>query len=208
MFSGIVESVGEIGRVQSSSDGLRICIVSDLVRTDSVKPGDSIAVSGVCLTVVLSEEGRFCADVSNETIRCTNFGNYAVGTFVNLETSLTSSKLLSGHLVYGHVDGVAKCSQIKQDGNSSRIEFEIEPELGKFLAEKGSVAVDGVSMTINKVIDSDSVTVFSVNVIPHTSQFTTLGKLKISDNVHIEVDMLARYVARIIETQSRRNEHN
>lgn len=203
MFSGIVESVGEIGGVQSSSDGLRIWVVSDLVRSDSVKPGDSIAVSGVCLTVVLSEEGRFCADVSNETVCCTNFGNYAVGTPVNLETSLTSNKLLSGHLVYGHVDGVAKCSQIKQDGNSSRIEFEIKPELGKFLAEKGSIAVDGVSMTINKVMDSDLVTVFSVNVIPHTGQFTTLGSLKIRDNVNIEVDMLARYVARIIEIQRR-----
>lgn len=208
MFSGIVESVGEIGRVQSSADGLRIWVVSDLVRTDSVKSGDSIAVSGVCLTVVLSEEGGFCADVSNETVSCTNIGNYAVGMPVNLETSLTSSKLLSGHLVFGHVDGVAKCIQIRQDGSSNRIEFEIEPELGKFLAEKGSVAVDGVSMTVNKVIDSDSATVFSVNVIPHTSQFTTLGRLKLRDNVHIEVDMLARYVARIMETQSRINEQN
>lgn len=202
MFSGIVESVGEIGRVESSADGLRIWVVSDLVRTDAVKSGDSIAVSGICLTVVLSEDGEFCADVSNETVSRSNIGNYAVGTPVNLETSLTSSKLLSGHLVFGHVDGVAKCTDIRQDGNSNRIEFEIEPELGKFLAEKGSVAIDGVSMTINKVIDSDSMTEFSVNVIPHTGQFTTLGRLNLRDNVHIEVDMLARYVARIMETQS------
>ena len=203
MFSGIVESVGEIGRVQSSADGLRMWVVSDLVRTDAVKSGDSIAVSGVCLTVVWSEDGEFCADVSNETVNRSNIGNYAVGTPVNLETSLTSNKLLSGHLVFGHVDGVAKCTDIRQDGSSNCIEFEIEPELGKFLAEKGSVAIDGVSMTINKVIDSDSMTVFSVNVIPYTGQFTTLGRLKLRDNVHIKVDMLARYVARIMETQSR-----
>ncbi len=200
MFTGIVESVGSIVRVDRSDAGIELSIILGSVEPASLKLGDSISISGVCLTVTGIQEQSVDVQVSNETIARTNFGQYSVGTQVNIERPLTLNSPLGGHLVSGHIDGTAKCVRITPDGDSRRIVFEVSGEaLGKFMVQKGSVTIDGVSMTINTVVDRESLTQFDVNVIPHTLSVTTLGSLKVNDSVHIEIDNVARYVHRLIE---------
>ena len=200
MFTGIVESVGSIVRVDRSDAGMELSLVLGSVEPASLKLGDSVSISGVCLTVTGIEEQTVDVQASNETIARTNFGQYSVGTQVNIERPLTLNSPLGGHLVSGHIDGTAKCVRITPDGDSRRIEFEVSGEaLGKFMVQKGSVTIDGVSMTVNSVVDRESLTQFDVNVIPHTLSVTTLGSLKVSDSVHIEIDNVARYVNRLME---------
>ncbi len=200
MFTGIVESVGGIVRVDRSDAGMELSLVLGSVEPASLKLGDSISISGVCLTVTGIQEQSVDVQVSNETIARTNFGQYSVGTQVNIERPLTLNSPLGGHLVAGHIDGTAKCIRITPDGDSRRIVFEVSGEvLGKFMVQKGSVTIDGVSMTVNSVVDRESLTQFDVNVIPHTLSVTTLGSLKVNDLVHIEIDNVARYVNRLME---------
>ena len=201
MFTGIVEGTGVIERIARSDDGIAVRISTGRVDTAQIKVGDSISVSGVCLTVTdIPDDQAFAADVSNETISLTNFGEYARGTTVNLERSLTLQTPLGGHLVTGHVDGTAVCESLSAEGASRKMLFALDRHsLGKYMAAKGSVAIDGVSMTVNSVIDRGDFTEFAVNVIPHTLSATTLGNLRAKDRVHIEVDPLARYVSRAIE---------
>lgn len=200
MFTGIVESVGSIVRVNRSDAGMEFSLVLGSVESASLKLGDSISISGVCLTVTGIQEQSVDVQVSNETIARTNFGQYSVGTQVNIERPLTLNSPLGGHLVSGHIDGTAKCVSITPDGDSHRIVFEVSGEaLGKFLVQKGSVTIDGISMTVNSVVDQESLTQFDVNVIPHTLSVTTLGSLRVNESVHIEVDNVARYVNRLME---------
>ena len=200
MFTGIVESVGSIVRVDRSDAGMELSLVLGSVEPTSLKLGDSVSISGVCLTVTGIQEQSVDVQVSNETIARTNFGQYSAGTQVNIERPLTLNSPLGGHLVSGHIDGTAKCVRITPDGDSRRIEFEVSGEaLGKFMVQKGSVTIDGVSMTVNSVVDRESLTRFDVNVIPHTLSVTTLGSLNVSDSVHIEIDNVARYVNRLME---------
>ncbi len=200
MFTGIVEAVGRIARVDRSEAGIELRISLGSVDPASLNAGDSISVSGVCLTVTQKQEHSIDVHVSNETIARTNFGQLAAGQKVNLERPLTLAAPLGGHLVSGHVDGIGKCVSIEPDGASRRIVFEVPGQrLGRFMVEKGSVAIDGVSMTVNSVADCDDATHFDVNVIPHTLSATTLGELESGQEVHIEIDVIARYVSRLIE---------
>ncbi len=203
MFTGIVESIGRIERIDRTEAGIDIAISTGSVHHHGFQLGDSVSVSGVCLTVTGINKKWIDVHVSNETIARTVFGDYELGSMVNIERPVTLEKPLGGHLVSGHVDGIAHCSSIAAAGASRKIEFELSRhELGKFVAEKGSVAIDGVSMTVNSVSDRGKLTAFEVNVIPHTLSATTLGNLQPGDSVHIEVDMVARYVHRLFDCKN------
>jgi len=156
--------------------------------------GDSITVNGACLTVVSKTPGRFAMDVSAETLRCTGLGDLKPGSRVNLERCLTLGKLLGGHLVSGHVDGTGRIVSIKPEGDSKLFTFEVAPEQARYIVEKGSVAIDGTSLTVFSLKDNS----FSVEVIPHTLRCTTLGFKQAGDSVNIENDMLVKYVEKIV----------
>ena len=167
------------------------CCRLDLSR---VQPGDSICVQGCCLTVTERMGQAFAADVSRETLSLTTLGDLVAGSPVNLELALRAGDPLGGHLVSGHVDGVARVVAASEEARSVRLKIEVPAELARYIARKGSVAVDGVSLTINEVGD----TVFGVNIIPHTQAVTTLGKLAVGSRVNLEVDQLARYLERML----------
>jgi len=157
--------------------------------------GGSVACSGVCLTAVEIGDRTFSADVSNETLSVTTLNSWKVGTTINIERSLRGMDELGGHLVSGHVDGIAEISSIELDGGSTRFELKIPDNLSKFIAEKGSICVDGVSLTVNKVNDQ----IFSINIIPHTLNNTIFEFYELNDFVNIEIDLIARYVANALE---------
>ena len=192
MFTGIITHLGRVAAIERDGD-TRFTIATDLDMA-SVPLGASIANSGVCLTVVAREPGWFAVQASHETLACTTLGGWQVGTPVNLERSLRLGDELGGHLVFGHVDGVARVTAITPVGDSRRFEFEAPAELARLIAVKGSVALDGVSLTVNEVSGAR----FSINIIPHTQQCTTFGTMTPNQPVNLEVDMLARYVARLI----------
>lgn len=199
MFSGIISHVGQITHTQQSGD-LTIRIESGL-DASRMKLGDSIACNGCCLTVTdFGNEGKksfFTADLSAETLRCTAEGMWANGKKVNLETSLRMGDSLDGHMVSGHVDGVAKLMKLEKEGDSHALEFVAPEALARFLAPKGSVTLNGVSLTLNRVEGA----AFSVNIIPHTWALTNLGQLREGDCVNLEIDLIARYVARLLAPQ-------
>jgi riboflavin synthase len=197
MFTGIVRTVGRITHTKPFGDGLRIVIEADPTGFEDVKTSDSIAVAGCCLTVVAVEDGRLSFDVSSETLSCTT-GLDRPGR-VNLEPALRLSDRLGGHLVSGHVDGVGRVARVETVGaaDGSRVlEIDAPEALLRFVAPKGSVALDGVSLTVNTVTPRH----FAVNLIPHTLAATTLGELTRGARVNLEVDLVARYVARLHET--------
>lgn len=199
MFTGIISDVGTIDRVETRGD-MRI-----VVRTGydmaSVDLGASIACSGVCLTVVdksaAGAQGWFAADVSGETVSRTAAEQWTAGHRLNLERALKLGEELGGHIVTGHVDGVGRVVGVCPEGDSRRIGIAVPPELAPFVAAKGSVTVDGVSLTVNDVADHAQETHFSINVIPHTQAMTTLGALAQGQAVNIEIDVLARYLKRM-----------
>ncbi|MBM3514169.1 MAG: riboflavin synthase [Alphaproteobacteria bacterium] len=195
MFTGIITDVGRVIDIRREAKGdarLKIATKFQLAETPL---GASIACAGCCLTVVEKGGDWFAVDVSNETLSKTTLGGWAAGDKVNLERPLKMGDELGGHLVTGHVDGVAKVIAITPDGDSRRITIEVPAHLARFIAAKGSVAVDGVSLTVNDVIGAS----FGVNIIPHTQTVTTLGGLKSGDPANVEIDLLARYVARLNE---------
>ena len=201
MFTGIVTDVGEVLAVHHQGEGLhRLKIAYDYQRA-SIADGASIACSGVCLTVVgAGEEDRrtwFAVDAAAETLRLTTVGTWRHGTRINLERALAAGDELGGHIVAGHVDGLAVVTARKDLTDMASLTLRAPRELLRFIARKGSVALDGVSLTVNDVADDT----FSVLVIPHTLKVTTLGALAVGDPLNLEVDLLARYVARILETQ-------
>ena len=195
MFTGLVTDVGRIRSIVGIGD-CRIEIETSY-PIDEIAMGASIACSGVCLTAVELTDGCFAVDASEETWSKTTLGEWKVGRALNLERSLRIGDELGGHLVFGHVDGVAKVVERRVDGDSVRFIFEAPKSLAAYIASKGSVALDGVSLTINEV-DGNR---FGVNVIPHTAEVTTFGTLEAGDRVNLEVDMLARYVARQLESR-------
>lgn len=197
MFTGIITDIGTVRAIEQLGD-TRI-VVETSFDLATVEIGASIACSGVCLTVVDKGDDWFAVDVSGETLACTALAGWSVGTRINLERALKVGDELGGHIVTGHVDAVGRVSGIAPEGASRRITFSVPQKLASFLAPKGSVTVDGVSLTVNDVTDGDSDGQFWVNIIPHTQQHTTLGGVKVGDAVNIEIDVLARYVARLKE---------
>ncbi len=198
MFTGIVTDIGEIVSVDpGGKEGDRRFVIATKHDMAPIAIGASIACSGCCLTVVEKSAGRFAVEVSAESLDKTHLGDWKVGSRINLELSLKLGDELGGHLVYGHVDGVGTIASMTPEGGSVRFVFEAPPELARFVASKGSVAIDGISLTVNEV-DGNR---FGVNVISHTQAVTTLGQAKVGQRVNLEVDMLARYVARLLEHQ-------
>jgi riboflavin synthase len=199
MFSGIVEEVGKISAVTDSSGGRRLRVAASTVTAD-VKLGDSISCSGVCLTVVEFGKDWFAVEAVHETLRRTKLGKLKQGDGLNLERALKVSDRLGGHIVSGHVDAVAKVSAMRTEGFGRVYEFTVSAELFPFFVEKGSVTIDGVSLTVAYVapFNGGAEFVFAVALIPHTLEVTTLHALKIGDAVNIEADLIGKYVAKLI----------
>ncbi len=194
MFTGIVQDVGKVQSRETRGGDARLLVAFHHLRSSDFQIGDSICVQGCCLTATDLPEGAFAADVSRETLSLTTLGDLAVGSPVNLEPSLKAGDALGGHLVSGHIDGVAEVIAISSDARSTRLKIAVPADLARYIARKGSVAVDGVSLTVNEVQDAT----FGVNIIPHTQAVTTLGKLKVGSRVNLEVDQVARYVERLL----------
>ena len=197
MFTGIVTAVGSIARVTPTSGGLRMRVAAPDLGLADGQVGESIAVSGVCLTAVTIDVSGFEADVSQETLRCS--AGFAAGDRVNLERALRVSDRLGGHIVSGHVDGVGTVVSVHAVGDNCAFWFEAPPQVARYVAVKGSIAINGVSLTVNEIsqISELSGTVFSVNIIPHTLVATNLGALAAGARVNLEADTVARYVERL-----------
>jgi len=196
MFTGIVTDIGEV-RTARHSDGGLVLTVATAFDTAAIPLGASIACSGVCLTAIALEPGRFTVEVSPETLARSTLGDWRVGTRLNLEQSLRLGDEMGGHLVLGHVDGVVRVVARRTDGDSVRFSFEAPDELAPFIASKGSVAIDGVSLTVNEAESSR----FGVNIIPHTLAHTTFGDAAPGTRMNLEIDLIARYVGRLLEAR-------
>lgn len=192
MFAGIIEATGEISKVKPGGKGLRLTIGTTLNLSD-IRVGDSIAVDGICLTVIACSVNSFSADVSRETLNCTT--GFVKRGKVNLEKALLVSDRINGHLVSGHVDGVGQVVKFERAGESYLLSIKAPRGLAKYIARKGSIAVNGVSLAVNKAEGS----AFSVNLIPHTLEVTTMKYLKRGARVNLEVDMMARYAERLLK---------
>jgi riboflavin synthase len=192
MFTGIIEAVGRINQVEKRDKGVRLTIASDRLDFSDVAVGDSIAANGVCLTVIALSGNAYTVDVSQESLNCT-VGLGEPGE-VNLEKAMRLSDRLGGHLVSGHVDGVGEVMKFEPVGESHQLVIRAPGDISRFIAPKGSITVNGVSLTVNEVRDGT----FSINLIPHTVEVTTLKYLKPGARVNLEVDMLARYVDRLL----------
>jgi riboflavin synthase len=199
MFTGIIEATGIIQSLtkghSTSKDECCVTIYSEKLDFSDVKLGDSIAVSGVCLTITKLEDSAFSADVSNETLNCTNLGSLAVGSLVNLELSLKPESRLGGHLVSGHVDGLGTLLTKELDVGSLNLVFTAPLELAHYISRKGSVCIDGISLTVNEVDGLN----FSVNIIPHTADETTMHEFEVGRQVNLEVDLISRYLERLLQ---------
>ena len=194
MFTGIIQSVGKIAALDTREGDAYVRISCGKLDMSEVNTGDSIAVSGVCLTVVEQSTAGFTADVSGETLSCTTLGRLRTGDAVNLEKALTLSTPLGGHLVSGHVDGVGVVVNRREVARSVQFRIRAPETLAKYIAEKGSVCVDGVSLTVNAIHGAE----FEVNIVPHTLAETTLGTIKEDSEVNLEVDVVARYLERLM----------
>lgn len=193
MFTGIIESVGQVESLQQLGGDVRLRIGTDLDMSD-VHLGDSIATNGICLTVIEWGQGWYSADVSRESLNRTTLGQWQVGRSVNVEKAMLPTTRFGGHIVSGHVDGVGEISCVRHDARSLYFEVTAPVELAKYLAEKGSITVDGISLTINHLHGN----VLSLNLIPHTAERTNIGSWKMGTKVNLEVDILARYIERLL----------
>lgn len=194
MFTGIIESFGTINKIHSTGDGRRLTIGCDLDLSGS-KIGDSIAVNGACLTAVAIDTSGFKVDMAPETVERTTFKYLAKGSRVNIERALRLSDRIDGHLVSGHIDGTGVIASIQKKSNAVIVQIDTPPEIGCDLIEKGSIAVDGISLTINTCSDTG----FEVSIIPHTAKITTIGFKQVGDRINLETDMIGKYVKRILE---------
>jgi riboflavin synthase len=202
MFSGIIADIGSITESSDRDGGLRLVIATSALGLDDVHTGDSIAVNGVCLTVIEHTTDSFTVDVSRETLNCTE-GLEAIGAPVNLEKALRLADRLGGHLVSGHVDGVGEVTGFSDLGESWKLDIRAPQALAKYIAIKGSITINGVSLTINQVADIESgACEFSVNLIPHTLAMTNLKDLSAGSRVNLEVDLIARYVERMLSARN------
>lgn len=194
MFTGIIESVGHVQQITPRSGDVRLTIATAKLDLRDVKLGDSIATNGICLTVIELTGQGFVADVSNETLRRTSLGTWKVGSQVNLEKALMPTSRLGGHIVSGHVDGLGEIVSFKPDARSLQYQVKAPDELAKYISEKGSITVDGISLTVNAIDGA----IFSLNIVPHTVQETNVGTWKVGSIVNLEVDLLARYLERLL----------
>ena len=195
MFTGIIIATGRVASSTEKGGDLELGIDAGALDLERIAVGDSVSVQGACLTVTRKEGTRFYADVSRETMAKTILGTLGSGSRVNLEPSLRAGDALGGHWVSGHVDAVGKLRALVQDARSWRLQFELPASLMRFVAPKGSICVNGVSLTVNNVEGSR----FDVNIIPHTLKATTLGDLKVDDGINIEIDVIARYLDRLMQ---------
>lgn len=195
MFTGIIEATGHIAAIKRSGQDAQLTIQSDTLDFSDVKLGDSIASNGVCLTVTSLGSKSFTADVSGETLSRTLFDSYQTGQRINLEKALLPTTRLGGHLVSGHVDGIAIVSKVEKTGQSWQIYLQSPEELGRYIAEKGSVTIDGISLTVNELTANG----FRLTIVPHTARETTIQALQAGSKVHLEVDLLARYIERLLQ---------
>jgi len=194
VFTGIIQSVGQIQSMQPQGGDQRIAVAIGALSMADVILGDSIAVNGVCLTVIDFDEHAFQADVSNETLACTTLGDLTVGAPVNLEKALLPTTRLGGHLVSGHVDGVGEIVALESDGRSLRFTLRAPQELARYIATKGSICVEGISLTVNSVEGQE----FDLNIVPHTLEETNLKNAEVGRPVNLEVDIIARYLERLL----------
>jgi len=198
MFTGIILAIGKISAIETRGGEAKLTIHTGSLALDTTVLGDSIAVNGVCLTAVALGEQSFSADVSNETLSRSILATATVGTPVNLELALTPTTRLGGHLVSGHVDGIGTVLEKKSAASSIVFKFKAPDNLAKYIAEKGSICINGISLTVNQVAGAN----FWVNIVPHTLQETTLGTAVIGTTVNLEVDLLARYMERLIQADA------
>jgi riboflavin synthase len=194
VFTGIIQAVGRVADLVPTGGDVRLHIDTAELDLDDVVVGDSIATGGVCLTAVAVSARGFAADVSAETLACTTLGGLRPGSEVNLEKALTPTSRLGGHLVSGHVDGVGEVLERREDARSWRFRIQAPNALARYIAAKGSVCVDGVSLTVNTVMGG----VFDVNIVPHTFAHTTIGQYAVGTAVNLEVDVIARYLERLV----------
>ncbi len=204
MFTGIVSTKGSLLKITPLGGDSRLWIDCGSLQMGNCRTGDSIAVSGVCLTMLEPKESGFSADVSRETLELTTLGLLEPGRQVNLELALALEDRLGGHMVSGHVDGKGRLLSRRQDARAERFEFELPAGLARYVAKKGSICIDGVSLTVNEVDGAR----FSVCLIPHTLEVTTLGMLQAGDELNIEVDLIARYLERLAHPENENNNNN
>lgn len=194
MFTGIIEALGSVEAVEAVGGDVRIRFVEEGGYLADCKLGDSIACNGICLTAVAFIPNGFVADLSAETLAATTAGSWVAGMPVNFEKALTPSKLLGGHLVSGHVDGVGQLIEVHEEARGWRLRFAAPAELARYIAKKGSITINGISLTVNEVEGRS----FGVMIVPHTRSNTTLGSLVVGSNVNLEVDLIARYLERLL----------
>jgi len=197
VFTGIIEELGTVKGVRRQSEGMRLSVSAKVVM-DGMKTGDSIAVNGACLTVTEFDNTSFTADVSGETVKRTTLEKLRPGDKVNLERPMKLSDRLGGHLVSGHIDGIGVIRGVERRGGMSVFTFEVQKEIQQYLIQKGSIAIDGISLTVNEVNGNR----YTVTVIPHTAEMTTLGFKKTGDIVNLEADMIGKYVEKFIRTRT------
>jgi riboflavin synthase len=194
MFTGIIEAVGTIKAFNFNAQGARLVIANNNLDMNDVKLGDSIATNGICLTVVDFDQHSYSADVSNETLNRTGFAHYKVGMQVNLEKAMLASTRFGGHMVSGHVDGISEVLSILNNGNSFEYWLSMPADLAHYIAEKGSVTVDGTSLTVNALSDGK----FRLTIVPHTVKETVFAHYQVGTKVNLEVDLIARYLERLL----------
>lgn len=197
MFTGIIQGVGRLAGIEPRGGDVRLVVEVGSLAFEDVELGESIAVNGVCLTVVEFDASTFSADASNETLSLTTLGGLAEGDALNLERAMRPVDRLGGHMVSGHVDGVGRVAAIEPDARAQRWRFEASPDVLRYVAKKGSICVDGVSLTVNEVDDAG----FEVALIPHTVQHTRFAHTGVGDPVNLEVDLVARYVERLLQAR-------
>ena len=194
MFTGIIQTIGNISKIDSNGPDSRIVFKAGRMKLDDVKIGDSISVNGVCLSITEKTKDSFSSDLSSETLSLTTFIEMRANSKVNLEKAMSFSSRVNGHLIAGHVDGVGVIKEMKNVGRSIRILIEFPEELEKYISKKGSIAVDGVSLTINETKENT----FSINIIPHTLSGSIISEYNIGTKVNIEVDLIARYLEKLV----------
>jgi len=211
MFTGIIEAVGTIKAINVNTQGARLVIATNSLNMSDVQLGDSIATNGICLTVVdfdnVKGNGSYSADVSNETLQRTSFASYQVGSKVNLEKAMLASTRFGGHMVSGHVDGVSEILAINNNGNSWEYWLSMPDDLAHYIAEKGSVTIDGTSLTVNALVENGSSGKFRLTIVPHTVKETIFADYQVGSKVNVEVDLIARYLERLL-TKSDNNEYS
>lgn len=194
MFTGIIEAVGTIKAININGQGARIEVAVGKLDMSDVKLGDSIATNGICLTVVAFDATHYAADVSTETLTRTGFNNYQIGQPVNLEKAMLPTTRFGGHIVSGHVDAVAEIVAIENKGNSNDYWLSMSDEVAPYIAEKGSITIDGVSLTVNSVSNDK----FRLTIVPHTAEQTIIANYRVGSKVNLEVDVMARYIERLL----------